>query len=79
MWIRLTRSGGPLWVNTVHVRRFESVDGTCRIVYTSQDAVRVDQSLDEVMEALGYKPSPKPPLEVHLPAELEDHPAEFVG
>jgi hypothetical protein len=42
------------------------------VVFTSQDIVRVDQLLEAVMEALGYKMPPPPKLETHETPALED-------
>lgn len=68
-WVKLSVRGSPRWINTIHVRRFEAALDRCRVVFTSQDLVTVDQTLDEVMEAFGYKTPSKPPLEIaHQPA-----------
>lgn len=66
IWIKLSHGGTPVWVNTTLVRRFEpAMNDCCKLFYTRQDYAVVDQSLNEVMTALGH-PAPKPePPEVH--------------
>lgn len=74
LWIKLSVDGRTQWVNTAQVRRIESGAGCCRIVYTSRDIVRVDQSITEVMAALGYKEPPPPPIESHAVSMEEEAP-----
>jgi hypothetical protein len=76
MWIKLTYNGDPIWCNANLVRRFEfdRLKNRTKLVYTTKDAYIVDQTLDEVMVAMGYNIPPAPPLETH--AILEDEEVE---
>lgn len=74
LWIKVTIAGAVQWINSAHVRRIErGYGGQCQIVFTSKDIVKVDQPLEAVMEALGYKMPPPPKLETHETPALEDH------
>lgn len=77
MWIKLTNNSIQIWCNTNFVRRFESNYRGTKLVYTSKDTTSVDQSLDEIMIAMGYTPPPKPPVETHETPDVESE-AEFV-
>lgn len=81
MWIKVTVNGVAEWVNSTHVRRIQyGRSGQCQIVYTTKDIVTVDQPLEAVLEALGYKQPPPPKLETHETPALEDQTkAELVG
>lgn len=83
LWIKMTCDGVTNWVNTGPgaVRRIRDSHCGCEIVFTTRDVLRVDQPIEAVMEALGYKSPPPPKLETHEAPALEDHSGgnEFVA
>ena len=77
LWVRITVKKDPQWINTHHVRQIgQDHSGRAQFVYTTRHIVTADQSLTTVMEALGYKEAPPPPVKTHQTATLEDHSGE---
>jgi hypothetical protein len=62
MWIKLSKDGVTTWVNTSQVRVITEQHKRCAIVFTSGHVMEVDQTIEEVMTALGYK-MVRPPVE----------------
>lgn len=72
MWVKLNTASGAVWINSSQVRRIQAGRYGCEVVFTTQDEITVNQSLDQVMSALGYKAPPPPPLETYETAAAED-------
>lgn len=70
MWIKLSVSGKTIWVNSTLVRRLEDYYGKPKVFFTSKDTLAVDQTLDEVLTAMGYEPPKPPPVEKHDTGEI---------
>lgn len=80
LWIKLTCDGIVNWVNTGAIRRIRNSYKGCELVFTTRDVLHVDQSIELVLESLGYKMSPPPKLETYEVPALEDQArvSEFV-
>lgn len=82
LWIKVSENGVVKWVNTSRLRAIEQDTGryaakgsTSVLVFNTKHKIRVDQSVDEVLTALGYPPPPPQPLETHV----VEHPAVDSG
>ena len=73
MWIKVTQDGRDLWINSAQVRAIGRNEyGGTTVAFTSQHKLGVGQSVEQVLEALGYKSPPLPPLEHHQTDEDSD-------
>lgn len=65
LWIQVTEDGQRKWVNTSKLRSIEDLKSHCALVFNTKHKIEVDQTLEEVLKAMGYPQPDRPALESH--------------
>lgn len=65
LWIKIEQHGKPVWVNTSKLRCIEADHRGCVLIFNTKHKVDTDQTIEEVMQAMGHPMPPREPVETH--------------
>jgi hypothetical protein len=65
IWIQVSENGQRTWVNTSKLRSIQDMKSHCVLVFNTKHKIETDNTLEEVLLAMGYPQPARPPLESH--------------